>query len=95
MGFLDKAKAVAEQAASKAKESVEDVQVKRELGQAYDDLGKQAFELIESGALTHPALEEAAAKVRALIARAAANDEDDAPPAEAAPAEPSEPAATT
>ena len=59
MGFLDKAKAAAEQAAAKAKEGVEDVQTKRELGQAYGDLGKTAFELIESGEHRHPSLERA------------------------------------
>ncbi len=40
MGLLDKAKQAAEQAASKAKEGVEDVQPKRELSQAYNELGK-------------------------------------------------------
>ena len=41
MGFLDKAKAAAEQAASKAKEGVQDVQTKRELAQAYGELGQK------------------------------------------------------
>ena len=49
MGFLDKAKAAAGQAAAKAKQSAEDLQLKVDLGSAYDDLGKAAFELIESG----------------------------------------------
>ena len=49
MGFLDKAKAAAEQAAAKAKEGVDDVQTKRELSQAYNELGKTTYELIESG----------------------------------------------
>ena len=40
MGFLDKAKAAAEQAAAKAKEGVEDVQTKRDLSAAYNELGK-------------------------------------------------------
>ena len=39
MGFLDKAKAAAEQAATKAKEGVDDVQTKRELSQTYNELG--------------------------------------------------------
>jgi hypothetical protein len=43
MGFLEKAKAAAEQAAAKAKEGVEDVQTKRELGHAYGDLGRAAL----------------------------------------------------
>ena len=40
MGFLDKAKAAAEQAASKAKETAGELQTKRELSQAYDELGR-------------------------------------------------------
>ena len=69
MGFLDKAKQAAEQATAKAKEGVEDVQVKRELSQAYNELGKVAFELIESNDISHPSLETVAEKVRALHAR--------------------------
>ena len=43
MGFLDKAKAAAEQAASKAKEEYDDLQLKRELSQAYNAFGKTTF----------------------------------------------------
>ena len=71
MGFLDKAKAAAEQAAAKAKEGVEDVQTKRELSQAYGDLGKAAFELLESGTIANVTLESHAEKIRALQTRAA------------------------
>jgi hypothetical protein len=70
MGFLDKAKAAAEQAAAKAKEGVEDVQTKRELSQAFSELGKTAFDLVESGAVSHPSLEALAEKVRALQEKA-------------------------
>ena len=66
MGFLDKAKAAAEQAAAKAKEGVEDVQTKRELGQTYSELGKAAFELIERGEVDHPKLAEIAGRIRTL-----------------------------
>jgi Cu/Zn superoxide dismutase len=69
MGFLDKAKQAAEQATAKAKEGVEDVQVKRELSQAYNELGKVAFELVESNDISHPSLETVAEKIRALHAR--------------------------
>ena len=69
MGFLDKAKAAAEEATAKAKEGVEDVQLKRELSQAYNELGKTAFDLVESNELTHPKLEEVAAKIRTLNER--------------------------
>ena len=94
MGFLDKAKQAAEQAAAKAKEGVEDVQAKRELSQAYHELGKAAFELIESGDLSDSRLEAAAAKVRSANAKL----EDDASmgngsPGAAAPHDPSQPPA--
>ena len=85
MGFLDKAKAAAEQAAAKAKEGVEDVQLKRELGQAYGELGRTAFGLVESGEITRPELEAIAAKIRGLNEKAA---DDGATPDEASEAEP-------
>ena len=75
MGFLDKAKAAAEQAAAKAKGGVEDVQLKRELGQAYGELGKQAFELVESGALSHPDLEPTVARIQGLNEKLVEADE--------------------
>jgi hypothetical protein len=87
MGFLDKAKAAAEGAAAKAKGGVEDVQVKRELGQAYGELGRQAFALVESGELTHPQLDETVAKIRALNEKAAADD-DSTPETEGDEADP-------
>lgn len=80
MGFLDKAKAAAEQAAAKAKEGVEDVQAKRELSQASNELGKIAFELIESGEISHPRLTEQADKIKALKEKIA--DEGDTAAAE-------------
>jgi hypothetical protein len=68
MGFLDKAKQAAEQAASKAKEGVADVQTKRSLAQAYNELGEETYQLIESSAISHPQLEAQAEKIRALKA---------------------------
>jgi hypothetical protein len=66
MGLLDKAKAAAEQAAAKAKEGVEEVQTKRELSQAYSDLGKSAFELVENGEISDPRLDAGVEKIKAL-----------------------------
>jgi hypothetical protein len=66
MGLLDKAKSAAGQATAKAKESVDDVQTKRELSQTYAELGKAAFALIESGEVTSPQLEPIAVRIRAL-----------------------------
>ena len=69
MSFFDKAKAAASQAAAKAKQSAQDVQHKVDLGSAYDDLGKAAFELIEQGEVAHEKLDAPAAKVRELRRR--------------------------
>ncbi|MEA2374418.1 MAG: hypothetical protein QOD53_881 [Thermoleophilaceae bacterium] len=91
MGVLDKAKAAAEQAAAKAKEGVEDVQTKRSLAPAYEQLGRTAFELLESGEIDHPRLQEKAAEIREIESRiehpvdaepvgAATSGSDGAPP---------------
>jgi hypothetical protein len=80
VGFLDKAKAAAEQAAAKAKEGVDDVQTKRELSQAYNELGKTTYELIAAGDLTDARLAASAEKIRGLREKI---DGDGAPVAEA------------
>jgi hypothetical protein len=80
MGLLDKAKAAAVEATAKAKEGVEDVQLKRELSQAYNELGKIAFDLVEGNEISHPKLETVAEKIRTLNAKgdgAAANGTSD------------------
>jgi hypothetical protein len=66
MGFLDKAKAAADQATTRVKEGVDDVQAKRSLSQAYAQLGQTAYELIEKGELTHAGLTEHAEEIRVL-----------------------------
>ena len=66
MGLLDKAKSAAETATSKAKEGIGDVQTKRELGQAHDELGKLAFELHEAGEIAHARLDELVGRIRKL-----------------------------
>src|SRR4051794_11057643 len=85
MGFLDKAKAAAEQAANKANEAVGDVQTKRELTKAYGDLGEKTFGLADSGAISHPDIEADVTRIRELQAKL---EEDEAAPtaADAAPA---------
>jgi hypothetical protein len=82
MGFLDKAKAAAEQAATKAKEGVQDVQTKRELSQAYGELGQKTYELASSGGLSHPDLTALVEKITALRAQ----DEQEGEPVAAASA---------
>jgi hypothetical protein len=68
MSLLDKAKAAAETAATKAKEGVEDVQAKRERSQLLSQLGSDTLALIDKGEVSHPTLEATAAKIRALDA---------------------------
>jgi hypothetical protein len=71
MGFLDKAKAAAEQATTKAKEGAHELQVKRDLSNEYGELGKLAFELHDKGELTHPEVAAKAERIRALKAELA------------------------
>ena len=71
MGLLDKAMAAAEQAAMKAKGTAEELQTKRELGQAYGDLGRKVFELVEAGTLSLPELDPLVGRVRTLLAELA------------------------
>jgi hypothetical protein len=71
MGFLDKAKAAADQATTRVKEGVDDVQAKRSLSQAYEQLGQTTYELIEKGELTNEGLTAQAEEIGALRARLA------------------------
>jgi hypothetical protein len=66
MGFLDKIKENIQETATMAREGIGDLQTKRELGQAYGELGRKAFDLLESGALQSPELQAQADAVRAL-----------------------------
>jgi hypothetical protein len=78
------------------KEGVETIQVKRELSQAYGDLGRTTADLVESGALSHPELTEPVTRIGELKAQlAAASESDEETPAEpeSAPAEPDTPPA--
>jgi hypothetical protein len=72
MGFLDKAKSAAGQAAAKAKKSAEDLQLKVDLGEAYSTLGEATYALIEKGELASDKLEQEVARVRELRAKTAA-----------------------
>ncbi len=66
MSFFDKAKARAQQAATKAKEGVEEVQAKRSLSHAYEDLGRTAYDLIQSGEISHERMTAQAAEITHL-----------------------------
>src|SRR2546426_7757476 len=97
MGLLDKAKAAAEQAASKAKETAGELQTKRELGQAYDELGRKTYELVEAGggasSVVHPPVERDPA-LSVQLNHAHARPPAGATPAQTAARPPAEPAET-
>jgi len=69
MGLVDKLKAGAEQTAIKARETAQEVQTKRELSQAYSDLGKTAFSLADRGEISHGELTAGVDHIRELQAR--------------------------
>jgi hypothetical protein len=69
MGFVDKLKAGAEQTANKARETAQEVQTKRELNQAYSDLGKTAFGLADRGDISHGDLSAGVDHIKELQAR--------------------------
>jgi hypothetical protein len=89
LGFLDKVKQSAEQAAAKAKEGVSDVQAKRELAQAYGELGKIAYELAEAGELSDERLAPLVERIRALHGQVEAEGSDAEPAPSQPPAMPS------
>jgi hypothetical protein len=85
--FFDRLKDATANVAQMTKEGVESVQLKRELGQAYGDLGRKTEELVESDAIAHAELAEPVAKIAELKARLDALAESD----EETPSEPGEP----
>jgi hypothetical protein len=80
MGLLDKVKAAAGRARTKAQEGVATVQTKRKLTQANGDLGQTTYELVQSGELTHPRLSPAVERVSALKAQLEREEPADGPP---------------
>jgi hypothetical protein len=88
MGFLDKVKQQAEQATAKAKDAAADVQTKRELSQAYGELGQKTFDLASAGTISNPELDPIVERIRSLKAKLEDEGGYDAatPPTETPPA---------
>jgi multidrug resistance efflux pump len=60
-------------------DGIDTYQTKRELSQAYGDLGRKTAELFESGAISHPDLADLVTRIGALRAQLeAAGDDSDA-----------------
>jgi hypothetical protein len=59
---------------------IDTYQTKRELSQAYSDLGQKTAELVESGTVSHPDLTDLVTRIGELKAQLeAAEDESEAP----------------
>jgi hypothetical protein len=80
MGLLDKVKATAGRATTKAQEGVATVQTKRKLTQAYGELGKTTYELVHSGELTHPRLSPTVERISAVKAQLEREERAEGPP---------------
>jgi len=68
MSLVDRAKSAAGTASTKAREGVEDMKMKHELGETFDSLGKLTFELAESGEISHEKITPLVEKIKTLKA---------------------------
>jgi hypothetical protein len=80
MGVVDKVKAAAGQAATKAQEGVATMQTKRKVSQAYGELGRTTYELVQSGELTHARLSPTVQRISDLEAQLEGEQREQAPP---------------
>jgi hypothetical protein len=64
--LFERAKALADQAAARTREGVEEGKLKLDLHRAYADLGKVTFELVEKGELDGGPLQDRVTRVREL-----------------------------
>jgi hypothetical protein len=87
--FFDRLKEATGVVATKAREGIEELQTRQELSRAYSDLGRTTAELVESGAISHPDVNAAVEKIKALKAELAAAEAaesgEPAPPSEPTP----------
>ena len=86
--FLDRLKEASVNVAQMTREGVETLQTKRELSQAYGDLGRTTAELVDSGAITHPELTPLVEQINALKVRLEAEEGEEAAEADESPAAP-------
>jgi hypothetical protein len=81
--FINRLKEATGVVVERTREGIEDLQTRTELSRTYGELGRKAAELVESGAVNHPDLNELVEKIKSLKVELAA--------AETASAEPSSP----
>ena len=76
--FLDRLKEASVNVAQMTREHVETLQAKRELSQAYGDLGRTTAELVESGAVAHADLTPLVGRIAELKAQLEAAEAEEA-----------------
>ena len=76
--FLDRLKEASVNVAQATREGIETLQTKRELSQAYAELGRKTAELVGSGAITHPDLAPLVDRIAELKAQLAEDEAADA-----------------
>jgi hypothetical protein len=112
MGFLDKlkegaeqAKELAQQAAEKAKDEAKELQLKRQMNNEFEELGKLVFDLVQRGDVSHADFSAGVQRIVEIKSQLAALEAGDgssagtnppaasppppAPPSDAPPAMPS------
>lgn len=86
--FFDRLKEATANVTQMTREGVETLQTKRELSQAYGELGRTTAELVQSGAVTHPDLTPLVDRIAELKAQLEAEEADDAASDEPDPGKP-------
>jgi hypothetical protein len=72
VSFFDKIRQAGQQAATRAKEELDVIQRKREISQAYGQLGRRAAELVKAGELSDPEASSITERIGRLEAELAA-----------------------
>jgi hypothetical protein len=74
MSFIDRVKNNIQETAAMAREGIDDMQKKHELGKLYEELGRRAYELIEYGKLQTDELDYDVERIRKLQAELEAEE---------------------
>ena len=77
MSFFDKIRQAGQQAATRAKEELDVIQRKREISQAYGQLGRRAAELVKAGELSDPEASSITERIGRLEAELAAAEKSE------------------
>jgi uncharacterized protein involved in exopolysaccharide biosynthesis len=75
--FFNRLKEATANVTQMTREGVETLQTKRELSQAYGELGRTTAELVQSGAVTHPDLTPLVDRIAELKAQLEAEEADE------------------